>query len=193
MVVILEVTPAYAEGLRRLVAYPHRHVIAEPGAFGIAILSRHPLLQAQVVRDAEGIALVEARIRWRDHVIGFAALHPMPPQSTNYHMVRNEKLRSLTDTASLDAMPMIIAGDLNATPWSNAFTGVDRRGWHRATGLAPTWPAAWRGWLGIPIDHVLVNGYWAVASATVGPDVGSDHLPVLVRLVLQPESPAAVK
>ena len=185
VVVVLEVTPAYAEGLQSLQAYPHRHVVAEPGAFGIAILSRHPLEQVQEVRDAEGIALIQARIRWRDRLIGLAALHPMPPQSTHYHAVRNARLESVTRAPGAGDMPMIVAGDLNATPWSNAFTGLGERGWHRAMGLAPTWPAAWGGWLGIPIDQILVNRYWTVAGSMVGPDVGSDHFPVLVRLVQQ--------
>lgn len=192
VVVVLEVTPAYAAGLQTLTAYPHRHIIPAAGAFGIAILSRYPLEQVQVVRDAEEIALIRAKIRWRGQLVGLAALHPMPPQSSHYHSIRNRKLQSLADSNAAGDLPMIIAGDLNATPWSNAFAGLEQQGWRRATSLLPTWPAAWRGWMGIPIDHVLVNRRWAVASAVVGPNLGSDHLPVLVRLVLQPplEPPA---
>jgi endonuclease/exonuclease/phosphatase (EEP) superfamily protein YafD len=33
----------------------------------------------------------------------------------------------------------------------------------------------------LPIDHVLARGY-EVASGARGPDLGSDHYPVLVRL-----------
>jgi endonuclease/exonuclease/phosphatase (EEP) superfamily protein YafD len=184
VVVILELTPAYAEGLKALDGYPHRHVIAQDDAFGIAILSRHPLIQVQELRDAQGIPLVRAKIRWRDRLIGLAALHPMPPQSPYYHVVRNERLRLATGAPAKGDLPRIVAGDFNATPWSNAFTGLAELGWHRTLGLAPTWPASWRGWMGVPIDHVLVNRYWALADSEVGPDIGSDHLPVLARLVL---------
>ena len=87
-----------------------------------------------------------------------------------------------------DDAPLVV-GDFNATPWSNAFAGPSSRGWRRATGLAPTWPVAWRGVMGIPIDHVLASSAWRVGGARVGPDIGSDHRPVMARLYAEP--PAA--
>ena len=191
LVVILEFTPAFAEGLQALQGYPYREFLAQPDAFGIAILSRHPLAQVRVVRDEDGIPLVEAKLHWGERLIGLAALHPMPPQTPRYHALRNRKIASVTPAAGLDAVPTIVAGDFNATPWSDAFGGLDERGWRRATGLAPTWPAAWRGWMGIPIDHVVVSRHWGVVQSEVGPDVGSDHFPVLVRLALQNPATAA--
>jgi endonuclease/exonuclease/phosphatase (EEP) superfamily protein YafD len=44
-------------------------------------------------------------------------------------------------------------------------------------------PGVLQGVLGLPIDHVLVTPHWAVVARQVGPQLGSDHLPVLVRLV----------
>lgn len=41
--------------------------------------------------------------------------------------------------------------------------------------------------LGLPIDLVVASAaHWRVLRAGVGPDVGSDHRPVLVQLVLLP-------
>lgn len=188
LIVILEFTPAFADGLQALQGYPYREFLAQSDAFGIGILSRHPLAQVRVTRDDDGIPLVEMRVRWGDRTIGLAALHPMPPQTPRFHALRNGKLASLTPAAGPDTVPTIVAGDFNATPWSDAFDGLARRGWRRATGLGPTWPAAWRGWMGIPIDHVVVTRDWRVVRSEVGPNVGSDHFPVLVRLAL--ESPA---
>jgi len=45
----------------------------------------------------------------------------MPPASPHYHALRNDKLRSLMVGSGKDDLPMIVAGDLNASPWSNAF------------------------------------------------------------------------
>ena len=183
VVVLLEVSPAYAQGLRALRDYPFQHIVAQDSPFGIAVLSRHPLLQIEVIEDAQGIAHIEAQLQWHGHPVGIIALHPMPPLSPQYHRVRNAKLAALAKQAAASGIPTVLAGDLNATPWSSAFSGLAQLGLRRASGLAATWPAVLQGVLGLPIDHVLVTPHWAVVARQVGPQLGSDHLPVLVRLV----------
>ena len=39
--------------------------------------------------------------------------------------------------------------------------------------------------MGIPIDHVLVTPQWLVVEREVGPNLGSDHLPVIVQIALR--------
>ena len=80
-------------------------------------------------------------------------------------------------------LPTVVAGDLNATPWSPAFNELDDLGLRRATGLAPTWPSALHGISGIPIDHVPASRHWRLVASGRGPDPGSDHRPVIARLV----------
>jgi len=183
VLVLLEVSPVYAQGLRTLRDYPFQHIVAEDSPFGIAVLSRHPLLQIEVIEDAQGIAHIEAQLQWHGQPIGIIALHPMPPLSPQYHSVRNAKLAALAQQAAANGIPTVLAGDLNAPPWSSAFSGLAQLGLRRASGLAATWPAVLQGVLGLPIDHVLVTPHWAVVARQVGPQLGSDHLPVLVRLV----------
>lgn len=189
-VVIVEFTPGFAESLQALSGFPYRKLLAQPDAFGIAILSRHPITQYEVVRDDDDRPMVKVRIRWAGREIGLAALHPMPPMTPHFHALRNRTLALLTPTTGWDDMPAIVAGDFNATPWSDAFDGPTQRGWRRATGLTPTWPMVWRGWMGIPIDHVLVTPQWQVVHSEVGPNLGSDHYPVLVRLALPKQGSA---
>lgn len=183
VVVLLEVSPAYAAGLRTLREYPFQRIVAQDSPFGIAVLSRHPLQQVEVIEDAQGIAHIEAQLQWRGLPVGIIALHPMPPLSPRYHRVRNAKLTALAKQAASSAIPTVLAGDLNATPWSSAFSGLAQLGLRRASGLAATWPAVLQGVLGLPIDQILVSQHWAVVARQVGPQLGSDHLPVLVRLV----------
>lgn len=182
VVVVLEVSPEYAAGLEKLADYPFRLIAADYGPFGIALLSRMPLIDAKIMRDAEHIAHIEGQVELGGQRVGIVAFHPMPPRSPEYHAVRNEKLKAFATKARAQGIPSVVAGDMNATPWSTAFMGAERLGWRRATGLAPTWHAAMRGWFGIPIDHVIASPEWALESSGVGPDIGSDHLPVLARL-----------
>jgi endonuclease/exonuclease/phosphatase (EEP) superfamily protein YafD len=183
LVVLLEVTPDYAAGLARLPAFPFRHLVPSSDAFGITLLSRHPLVQARTVSNGSDPAYIEARINWRGHPVDLIAWHPMPPISRQDAATRNRNLRRLAENAHHTGIPTVLAGDLNATPWSSAFSGLGGTGLARASGLSPTWPAAGLGLFGIPIDHVLVTPHWSVVSHSVGPDIGSDHLPILVQLV----------
>jgi endonuclease/exonuclease/phosphatase (EEP) superfamily protein YafD len=185
VVAVFEVSPKYARQLRTLADYPFRSIVPSDGSFGIALLSRHPILSLDVNHDSDGVAQIEARVRWRDQAVDVLAIHPMPPISPHFRVARDRKLDELTGTAFANGLPAIIAGDLNTTPWSSAFSGPTKHGFRRATGLTPTWPAAAPGMLGIPIDHVLVTPHWLVASSDVGPNLGSDHLPVLARLFLK--------
>jgi hypothetical protein len=80
--------------------------------------------------------------------------------------------------------PVIAMGGLNATPWSAPY-----RRFRREAGLEAAYPSA----LGpascpsmspvplLPLDHVLARGFDVVSGAR-GPDLGSDHYPVLARL-----------
>jgi len=72
---------------------------------------------------------------------------------------------------------------MNGTPWSPFFkdfllsSGLrDSREGFRLQPTWPTWfPPAW-----IPIDHALVSSSVVVHDRRVGPNVGSDHYPVII-------------
>ena len=183
LVVVSEVSPAYAESLERLPGFPHREVAAAEHPFGIAVLSRFPM-HAVAVRDAQGIARIEARVDTGVACVELFAVHPIPPMTPRLHAARNQLLRDVAGRTARQGVPRLVVGDLNATPWSSAFSILSKRGMRRASDLRPTWPSRWGGWFGIPIDHVVASGHWRVLQAGLGPDLGSDHRPLLARLAL---------
>jgi hypothetical protein len=79
--------------------------------------------------------------------------------------------------------PLVLAGDLNTSPWSNAFRKLRATtGLAPASILMPTWPAWPLALPQVALDHILVSGELAVAAAGTGPAVGSDHLPVWAQI-----------
>lgn len=182
LLVLLEVSAPYAQALQQLPGYNHRLVHPQNSPFGIALLSRLPLDSARVVADEQGIARLEAQVQLAGCSVQVVALHPMPPISPPYHLQRNRQLQALLVD---DAHPRLLAGDLNATPWSSAFSHLRAPGWRRASGLTPTWPSLGAGLFGIPIDHVLASRHWRLLGHETGPNIGSDHLPVMARVALQ--------
>ena len=180
VVVISELTPEYAEALMRQLGddYPHRALSPRSSPFGIGILSQRVLYRTRAVSDGEARTIV-ATVRAGQRTTRILAAHPMPPLAPEWHGKRDRLLRIAGETADT---PLIVAGDLNATPWSTALIGAGRHGLLRTTGFAPTWPGLGRGAIGIPIDHVLASGHWRRGMSSRGPDIGSDHLPVRVAL-----------
>lgn len=191
VVVLLEVSHALGPQLPSITQYPHQVVQADDSPFGIAVLSKWPLINAAIEQDADGIPHIEAEVIHSQQRIQLLAFHPMPPLSPHFHRTRNEALQRFAVQLQADDRPALLVGDLNATPWSSAFAGLEALGLRRATGLRPTWPAWGQGFAGIPIDHVLASSHWRVKQQHVSNAFGSDHLPVVVQLVLAADGPPA--
>lgn len=181
VVVLSELSEPYLEALSHALGsdYRYRELHPRRSPFGIGIVSRLPLHDVSVIEDADGIQTLAAVVRLGAHRVRIVAAHPMPPHAREWHDKRDALLRMMVSDQDT---PLILAGDLNATPWSTALTVAARGGLLRTTSLAPTWPHWGRGVLGIPIDHVLASRHWRRGAASRGPGIGSDHFPVRVVL-----------
>jgi endonuclease/exonuclease/phosphatase (EEP) superfamily protein YafD len=96
------------------------------------------------------------------------------------------QLAAIGDRARSDP-PALVMGDLNATPWSRPFAELRAHGGlcdsRAGFGVQPSFPSASAA-LRIPIDHLLASCSIGVRDRRIGPDVGSDHLPVILDLVV---------
>jgi endonuclease/exonuclease/phosphatase (EEP) superfamily protein YafD len=184
LVLLQEVTPALAGQLARWQDYPYRVLAPADSPFGLALLSRLPLHNGQVRRDSDDIPSIEATLGNGEQAVSLSLVHPMPPLSPYWHHKRNLGLQLTLQRNAAGGLPGLLAGDLNASPWSQATRDLHDLGWYRANDLRPTWPALGRGWLGIAIDQVLVHGPWRVVEQELGPDLGADHLPRRLHLQL---------
>ncbi|MEO4049332.1 endonuclease/exonuclease/phosphatase family protein [Pseudomonas sp. CAU 1711] len=184
LVLLQEVSPAMAAQLQRWADYPHRLLAPEDSPFGLALLSRLPLVQPRVQVDGDGIPAIEAQVDSGAHDLALTLAHPMPPLSPYWQHKRDLGLQVLLQRNAATGLPGLLVGDLNASPWSHGLRQVEDLGWYRASDLRATWPTWGQGWLGIAIDQVLARGPWRVAEQSLGPDLGSDHLPRRLRLEL---------
>lgn len=184
VVVVLEVSPALAPALAAAADYPHRRLLPADNPFGIALLSRHPLRDVTVLRLRAGPPALQAFVDAPGGSLHVTALHTMPPIVGPAGLAeRDLDIGDVVRRAGAAGVPAIVAGDLNASPWSSGLLAAQARGFLRAQGLAPTWPTPWAAALGIPIDHVLADRrHWQVVHAGRGPGLGSDHRPVFARL-----------
>lgn len=191
VLVVPELNPVYAEALAAaLPDMPHHSLYPRAdSAFGIGLYARAPLQDVVLAEDADGIPALGATLDLDGRPVRVIALHPMPPLAPRWHAARDRLLHALAGATHPalgphTGLPQVLAGDLNATPWSSALHLAADGGLRRATGLRGTWPVRWGGYMGIPIDHVLGSAEWQVVSTRQGPDIGSDHAPIHVELRL---------
>lgn len=117
--------------------------------------------------------------------LAVVAVHAPGPESRRARELRNRYLAHLAATVAKLPDPAIVLGDFNTTPWSPAYRDLTAAaGLTSASGgHIATWPV-WSAPLRVPIDHVLVRGPVTVLEAERGPDLGSDHFPVLATLCI---------
>jgi endonuclease/exonuclease/phosphatase (EEP) superfamily protein YafD len=189
VVAVLEVVPHWAEALDTLAdIYPHRRIEPRLDNFGIALLSRWPLVDPQIVDFGDtGYPSIVADIDRPAGRFRCIATHPYPPYSRTSSQMLVRCLHATAAAAARSPVPCIVAGDFNATPWSAGFrafvAGSGLRDTALGRGVQPTWNAR-RLFVRIPIDHIFAPPSATVVRRTIGPDVGSDHFPVEAELLL---------
>lgn len=192
LVALFEVDRRWLRALAGLHArYPHRIEHPRHDNFGIALFSRFPLeeLSLHPLHD-DDIRWVLARFTLGSTPVAVIAAHPVPPVGATLSALRDAQLRALSQRVRelRRSAEVVLIGDLNTSPWSPAYRALehdtDLRNGARGRGLLPTWPAApahLRPFM-IPLDHVLLSPGLRVLSLETGPQVGSDHLPVLAEI-----------
>ena len=96
--------------------------------------------------------------------------------------------------SGLEHRSLIVAGDFNLTPWSFALRRLDADlALERRDRALASWPAVVPHAGGLvspapflPIDHVYAGSDWRTDSIKLGPNLGSDHYPVIATLEFSP-------
>jgi Uncharacterized protein conserved in bacteria len=167
---------------KELKDYPY--VAVEERFGGLAIYSRYPLEGTQVLSSGNiERPRIKTTLLLPEQKVTLILAHVARPKR-NY-TIRNLDFKAVTAEAASAPRPMILFGDLNCTPWSAYFQKLLAQGKLRDSengfGVQPTWSP--RGWVPfVPIDHFLTSLDVKTVHREVGPDVGSDHLPVFVKL-----------
>ena len=168
--------------------YPYH--IAQPGsgAFGIALYSRVPIEDHEIIESAvAGVPMIRATLLLGDRHLAFIGVHPVPPVKSGTAELRNGQLKEIAALTAPLPNPRLLLGDLNVTSWSPHFADLVRdcrlRDARQGFGVQPTWPglSGIARLLQIPIDHTLVSEDVEVIARRVGPGIGSDHRPVEIE------------
>ena len=128
-------------------------------------------------------------------LLGLHAWPPLPPWTG----VRDRQLAHAAAVARQHVDKgerVVLVGDFNVTPFSPVFDRLIVQSGLWDTNILPaerprtspsiaTWRLANTG-LGLPIDHALVSAGIGIVSRRIGPDIGSDHRPLILDLKIAP-------
>lgn len=190
---IEEIPDMWAQRLKTVSAmYPHQLIC--PGRDrigGVAIISRRPFTPGGLSYcDGDGAAAVQS-VDINGQTVTVAAMHlewPWPKMQPQQLVWLEPVFQGIKDAGK----PILIGGDMNATPWSAAVANIaDKTNTRVLPQVWGTWmlqgyPKALAPWLGLPIDNILFSDGITLQSATTQRAIGSDHRPILVEFTLEP-------
>lgn len=191
LVLVQEVDAGWAAALAAAPGLAPLDVVPRTDNFGIAWLVRQGA-EDMVVRTwreelVPGIPALAAELAVDGRRIAVLGVHTLPPVGADYAARRDAALAAAAAWAlaqrAAGRVPVVL-GDLNATPFSaplrRLLAEADLVDSQRGFGLQGSWPT--RLPLRISIDHCLHDPALATVARALGPDLGSDHLPLRVDL-----------
>ncbi len=208
---LLELSPEVAAAIERdlIDEYPYQVMIPKTGVSGTGVISRLPFRPA--ARDLEAPGWISppvvVEVEFRDERFVFVHVHAA--SGSRFFREREEGARVLSELANREPLPLVVAGDFNASDLNDSYGTLTehlRDAWREAgDGFGNTFPGAsqedWPGssrpdffgihlpkWL-VRIDYVFLSDQWQAVDARLGPwDGHSDHRPVIAEIALREES-----
>ncbi len=173
-------------------AYPYSRFVPREDNFGIGLFSKYPFIRGEILQVGEAeVPSIVAEVSLPDGRLTVIATHPLPPGGWEKARLRNEQLAQLPAIVKQATSPVLLFGDLNATPWCSSYQRLlgdsGLRDASQGQGVLPTWPTFLPIFL-IPLDHFLHSSGIYVRKVALGRKIGSDHYPVVLDFALLPET-----
>jgi endonuclease/exonuclease/phosphatase (EEP) superfamily protein YafD len=191
IVTLQEVDQNWFENLNALQAsYPYFKFEAEATGSGLALYSKIKLENIQ--RIDLGLSWrpsIQADLKLDNTLVHLLTIHPPTPTEAPNYRDRNIQFAAVAQHLNSLSAPKILIGDMNDTVWSTYHAQMleqtQMRNARKGYGVLPSWPA-WLFFrpLMIPIDQCLISSEIEVISIQTGKNIGSDHLPLVVELVV---------
>ncbi|MFW0776869.1 MAG: endonuclease/exonuclease/phosphatase family protein [Rickettsiales bacterium] len=194
IVVLQEINAARAadlEALERRYPWSKIEVNIDRSAFGTAIFSRLAVDKYDYIDTGERwnhYAFLELRTN-SGLPLSLYTIHPPPPVTPSFAKQRINELELMGRVIEQDpVIHKVLVGDFNSTVFSPHFAALTTNTglYHAQQGYRfdGTWPTFLPAPLRIGIDHLLASKSIRIEARDVGPDLGSDHAPVVSQLEL---------
>ena len=159
--------------------------------FRLAVWSRLPPAgEPEVIQLADVVAQIRVPLRWQGRDFALYGIHPRKPFPLPFFRGAHRDRAQLLTWLAHERLPMVVAGDFNATPRGAFLTRLRGRGLaNAAEAVLGTSPATWPMYpatlapFRVAIDHVLHSEAFAAVGFRTGAATHSDHAAVVAELV----------
>ena len=209
VIALQEVNHAQAQAIEAGLTQEYAYISLHPGGFaGKALLSRYPIRAAELIDLGPERPDLRACIEVEGQMLTLLNAHPPPPRPTwtgiRFDLPTWRQIQELT-RLSLEADPCLLLGDFNLADTRLEYTYLRSAGLRDAFGDAgkgrghtlPKRMGPWKryltinrmlSWIPLPpmlrVDYIWYTQSLSVVDAWIGEDAGSDHLPVLAKVML---------
>ncbi len=151
---------------------------------GVLLYSKYPFtVQEGAQEGSKNTPSLVAQVDLAGHDLTLIATQTRAPLRPGRTVDRREQLQQLGRYVAGRPEAIMLIGDLNATAWSPIIRDFmrtsDLQDGRSGFGLQTSWPT-FMPLLAIPIDHILVSPAINIHNFSKGPDIGSDHYPMLI-------------
>ncbi len=195
VVTLQEVDDVWLEALKPLdKTYPYRQIIKVSYQERLSLYSRLPIITShEKYYGIYKIPVLIVTLNVNGHPLTVYTTHLISPTTPRDAQARNQALIQLAQEIHSAKEPGVLIGDMNISPWSPYFYDLLRTSGLKDSrygfGIQASWPTYVPPFL-IPLDHCLVHPSIQVLDRRVGPNIGSDHYPVLIKLAVPDKSQA---
>lgn len=157
----------------------------EDSPFGICVASKIPVLNSSVENPPNNTPYIKLHLSYQGNPFHFYSVHPTPPFTQELFEKRNRFYQEFLKNEQ--GNKLLIAGDLNCTPWSPYYQRFTNK--LNVKGTLPLTKATWSPSFVQPVlqlDHILISKAFTYKSCVVLPDVGSDHRPIFCEIHVTP-------
>lgn len=210
VLLVEELNPTLDRKIRDVLPdYSFRDSRPQTTPYGIGLFSKFPVSEFRFVEPVSGGRLaILSKLKVKGEEISLVGVHlasPTTPKSWNEQIL---ELEMLAQECRQLPRPLIVAGDFNAVPWTSRIQDFLRNlhifDVRLGRGLNCTWPSGTpiaripisnkyerlslpfiHRVVMLPIDHFFVSEDLMPLRLSVGPNIGSDHYPVLLECDLK--------
>lgn len=168
--------------------YPYTAFDPRFNGNGVRVFSKYPISFETDQSKAHRIGLAPvgvARVTLPDAKITLVGIHTKSPTTVRRVGYRNSQIKALSAIIKSQHGPLICCGDFNSTTFAHGLYDFVREtklnDSRRGFGIQPSWPSPKKLIpLRVTIDHIFVSDHIKIHDRFIGPNVGSDHLPVIM-------------
>ncbi len=193
LLLTMEVDNWWVDALQSLhSAYPHKILFPTANTYGMALYSKLPLTDIQtLIFNHDSVPSFLCTVTLPDNrKFRLLTVHPVAPKASEHPDNENNKEIGLLvagKTIKQSSLPAIVAGDFNDVGWSpnvSSFTLLSGlKDVRYGRGIYNTFNAhnLFMRW---PLDYVYASTQFKVVDIERLPKFGSDHFPLLTKMIL---------